>query len=46
MDLQAGYFVFSTVSSPVAILAQLGHATGDEESIHETLKLQSRSQIF
>ena len=36
----------STVSSPVAILAHLSHATEDEESIHETLKLQSRSQIF
>ena len=46
MDLQPGYFMFSTVPSPVAILAQLSHATGGEESIHETLKLQSRSQIF
>ena len=46
VDLQPGYFGFSTVSSPVVILAQLSHATGDEESIHETLKLQSRSQIF
>ena len=36
----------STVSSPVAILAHLSHVTEDEESIHETLKLQSRSQIF